>query len=348
MKLGLALGYSGPVLSLPLDAVALAERLGYDSVWTGEAWGSDAVTPLAYLAARTERVRLGTAVMQVAARAPTMCAMQAQTVDALAGGHRFIAGLGVSGPQVVEGWYGQPWGKPYWRLRDYVSIMRKVFDREAPVTHDGREISIPYSGPGSTGLGKPLRSILHTNPTLPIWLGTMGPASIRLAAELCDGWLPMSASPQQIEACRPLLAEGFLRSSGVRSPDKFEIQPEVVVRLTDDVHGAIADEKRPVAFYVGGMGHPSENYHLRQMTVAGYPDEAHRIMELYQRGKREEASSAVPDAYVDDRALIGPAERIAERFRLWQDSIVTGLTIRTGQFEAVELMAELASRPTSP
>ena len=172
MKLGLSLGYSGAHLALPVELVQRAEKLGYDSVWTAEAYGTDAITPLAYLAAKTERIKLGTAIMQLAARTPANAAMSAATVDALAGGGRFIAGIGVSGPQIVEGWYGQPWGRPYWRIKDYVGIMRKIFAREAPVAHEGSEISLPYTGPGALGVGKPLRSILHMNPNIPIYLGT--------------------------------------------------------------------------------------------------------------------------------------------------------------------------------
>jgi len=199
MKLGIRLGYSGAEMRLPVEKVRLAERLGFDSVWTAEAYGSDAITPLAYLAAVTSRIRLATGIMQLAGRTPAMAAMQAATVDALAGGNRVIAGLGVSGPQIVEGWYGQPWGKPYWRIRDYVAIMRKIFAREEPVTHSGREISLPYTGPGASGLGKPLKSILHMNPRLPIWLGTGSEANIKLTAEIADGWLPLGFRSGHVE-----------------------------------------------------------------------------------------------------------------------------------------------------
>jgi F420-dependent oxidoreductase-like protein len=195
MKLGLAIGYSGAHLDIPVKLVQRAEELGYDSVWTAEAYGSDAVTPLAFLAAHTKRIKLGTGIMQLAARTPANAAMSAATVDAMAGGGRFIAGLGVSGPQIVEGWYGQPWGKPYWRIRDYVTIMRKIFKREAPVTHDGREIALPYTGPGSAGLAKPLKSILHMNSDLPIYLATGNEATVKLTAEIADGWLPMGGVP---------------------------------------------------------------------------------------------------------------------------------------------------------
>src|SRR5262245_23816092 len=188
MKLGLGIGYSGARLQVPIERIKLAERLGYDSAWTAEAYGSDAITVLAWIAAFTDRIRLGTGIMQLAGRTPAMAAMQAQTGDALAGGNRVIAGLGVSGPQIVEGWYGQPWGRPYWRLRDYIQIMRKVNRREGPVQHEGREISLPYTGEGAAGLGKPLMSILHTNPDLPIWLGSGSESTVKLTAELCDGW----------------------------------------------------------------------------------------------------------------------------------------------------------------
>ena len=190
-------------MRLPIERILRAEALGYDSVWTAESYGSDAVTPLAYIAALTKRIRLGTGVIQLAARTPANAAMCAGTVDALAGGNRFILGLGVSGPQIVEGWYGQPWGRPYYRIRDYVAIMRKVFAREAPVSHAGREISLPYEGPGSSGISKPLKSILHMNPKLPIWLGAENEATVKLCAEICDGWLPLGFVPGSMRRYRP-------------------------------------------------------------------------------------------------------------------------------------------------
>ena len=209
MKLGLSIGYSGAELRLPVDKVLLAERLGFDSVWTAEAYGSDAITPLAYLAAVTKRIRLGTGIMQLAARPPASAAMAAGTLDALAGGGRVIAGLGVSGPQIVEGWYGQPWGKPYWRIRDYVAIMRKVFERKEPVAHAGREISLPYIGPGALGVGKPLMTILHMNPRLPIWLGTGTEANVKLTRK----------SPTA--GCRSGSCRGSCRCSGPGSKRAF-------------------------------------------------------------------------------------------------------------------------------
>ena len=343
MKLGVSIGYSGAQMRLPVEKVQLAERLGYDSVWTAEAYGSDAVTPLAYLAAITSRIRLGTSIMQLAARTPANAAMSAATVDAMAGGGRFIAGLGVSGPQIVEGWYGQPWGKPYWRIRDYVAIMRKIFARERPVMHEGREISLPYAGEGSSGLGKPLRSILHMNRDIPIWLGTGTEANVRLTGEIADGWLPLGYVPgEKLARFRPWLEEGFRRAGGGKGFADLEIQVGAQVRITDDVRGALEAMKPFTALYVGGMGHRTKNFHNDSMTRRGYGDTAARIQELFLAGRKEEAAAAVPDEFLDETALIGPAERIRERYRRWADDPITGITVSTDQPEALELMAELA------
>jgi F420-dependent oxidoreductase-like protein len=342
MKLGLSLGYSGPQLRLPVERVQLAERLGFDSVWTAEAYGSDAVTPLAYLAAVTRRIRLGTGIMQLAARTPAAAAMALGTIDALAGRGRVIAGLGVSGPQIVEGWYGQPWGRPYWRLRDYVAIMRKVFQRKGPVEHDGREIALPFTGPGSTGLGKPLTSILHMNPHIPIWLGTGSEATVTLTAEVADGWLPLGFTPARMKEFRPWLEEGFRRAGGGKSLRDLEIQPAVAVVITDDVRAALQTLKPRVALYVGGMGHRSVNFHTRAMIERGYGDAAGHIQELFLAGRKDEAAAAVPDEFVDEHALVGPPARIRERYRPWAECGITGMTIATQQAEAMELMADLA------
>ena len=343
MKLGLSIGYSGAELKLPVDKILLAERLGFDSVWTAEAYGSDAITPLAYLAAVTKRIRLGTGIMQLAARPPASAAMAAGTVDALAGGGRVIAGLGVSGPQIVEGWYGQPWGKPYWRIRDYVAIMRKVFERKDPVAHDGREISLPYTGPGALGVGKPLVSILHMNPGLPIWLGTGTESNVKLTAEIADGWLPLGFVPRLMPMLRPWLEEGFRRAGSGKGFADFEIQPRAEVAITDDVKGALARMKPRVALYVGGMGHRDKNFHKEMMVRRGFGDAAQRIQELYLAKRKDEAVTAVPDEFCDEMALVGPVARISERYRAWADSGITGLTITAEQPEAMELMAKLAA-----
>lgn len=342
MKLGLMLGYSGAAMALPIELVQRAEALGFDSVWTAEAYGSDATSPLAYLAALTRRIRLGTAIMQLAGRPPAMAAMQAATIDALAGGDRFIAGIGVSGPQIVEGWYGQPWGRPYWRIRDYVSIMRKIFAREAPVTHEGKEISLPYTGDGAMGIGKPLKSILHMNPKIPIWLGTGTESNVRLTAEIADGWFPLAFVPGMMDLYRPWLEEGFRRAGEGKSLADLEIMPMVGVRVTDDVRGALARMKPGIALYVGGMGHRDKNFHNDMMVRRGYPEAAKKIRELYLAGRKREAIEAVPDDYCDEGALVGPPQRIRDRFEDWERSGATGLILTSLQSEALELMAELA------
>jgi F420-dependent oxidoreductase-like protein len=342
MKLGLMLGYSGAEMTLPVELVQRAEELGFDSVWTAEAYGSDATSPLAYLAAVTKRIRLGTAIMQLAGRPPAMAAMQAATIDALAGGNRFIAGLGVSGPQIVEGWYGQPWGKPYWRIRDYVSIMRKIFEREAPVTHDGKEISLPYQGEGAMGIGKPLKSILHMNPKIPIWLGTGSESNVRLTAEIADGWFPMAFVPGMMDLYTPWLEEGFRRAGGGKSLADLEIQPMISVRVTDDVGRALAHMKPGIALYVGGMGHRDKNFHNDMMVRRGYPEAAEKIQELYLAGRKREATLAVPDDYCDESALVGPVQRIRDRYKDWESSGATGLILSSLQPEGMELMAELS------
>jgi F420-dependent oxidoreductase-like protein len=342
MKLGLMLGYSGAEMKLPVELVQRAEALGFDSVWTAEAYGSDATSPLAYLAAVTTRIRLGTSIMQLAGRTPAMAAMQAATIDALAGGDRFIAGLGVSGPQIVEGWYGQPWGRPYWRIRDYVSIMRKIFEREEPVTHDGKEISLPYRGEGAMGIGKPLKSILHMNPKIPIWLGTGSESNVRLTAEIADGWFPLAFVPGMMDFYRPWLEEGFRRAGGGKSLADFEIQPMLAVIVTDDVGKALARMKPNIALYAGGMGHRDKNFHNDMMVRRGYPEAAAKIQELYLAGRKREAIEAVPDDYCDESSLVGPVQRIRDRYKDWESSGATGLTLASLQPEGMELMAELS------
>ena len=341
MKLGLMLGYSGAEMSLPVELVQHAETLGFDSVWTAEAYGSDATSPLAYLAAVTKRIRLGTSIMQLAGRTPAMAAMQAATIDALAGGDRFIAGLGVSGPQIVEGWYGQPWGKPYWRIRDYVTIMRKVFAREEGLTHQGKEISLPYEGQGAMGIGKPLKSILHMNPKIPIWLGTGTESNVKLTAEIADGWFPLAFVPGMMDLCRPWLEEGFRRAGSGKTLADLEIQPGVSVVVTDVIEEALNRMKPGIALYVGGMGHRDKNFHNDMMVRRGFPEAAEKIQELYLAGRKGEAIAAVPDDYCDEQALIGPPQRIRERYKEWENSGATGLTLSCRRTEGLELMAEL-------
>jgi F420-dependent oxidoreductase-like protein len=329
VKLGLRLNlYRAAQLAVPVDTVRHAESLGYHSVWTAEAYGSDALSPLAYLAAVTDRIKLGTAVVQLAARPPATLAMHAMTVDALAGGNRLILGIGVSGPQIVEGWYGQPWGKPNQRLRDYVTIVKKVLAREAPVSHDGPEIRLPYDGPGSLGQGKPLKSIMHPVAPIPVWLAAGGPKNTALAAELCEGWLPMGLPPEGVPA--------------VAQQDGFDVFTGLSIHITDDVKGVL-DRMRPLtAMYVGGMGSESHNYHRDAMARRGFPEAADRIGELWRAGKKEEAQAAVPEEYLEQGTLAGSVERIRSR---WEQSLpkgVTGVIIDADQPEALELAADLA------
>jgi F420-dependent oxidoreductase-like protein len=341
MKLGLSIGYSRAHLDVPVELVQRAEELGYDSVWTAEAYGSDAVTPLAFLAAKTNRIKLGTGIMQLAARTPANAAMSAATVDAMAGGGRFIAGIGVSGPQIVEGWYGQPWGRPYYRMKDYVSIMRKIFAREEPVTHEGKEISLPYKGEGSSGLAKPLKSILHMN-QIPIYLATGSETTVKLTAEIADGWLPMGFVPGAMEEYRPWLEEGFRRAGNGKGFNDFTIQASVHVEVETDVKAALQRLKPEVALYVGGMGHKTKNFHNDIMVRRGFGDAAKRIQELYLTKHKDEAIAAVPDEWVDLKSLVGPPARIKERYRAWEDSGADSLSVRSRQPEAIEVMAQAA------
>jgi F420-dependent oxidoreductase-like protein len=267
--------------------------------------------------------------------------MSAATVDAMAGGGRFIAGLGVSGPQIVEGWYGQPWGKPYYRMKDYVAIMRKIFAREAPVTHDGKEYQLPFKGEGTVGLGKPLKSILHMN-NIPIYLATGNESTVKLTAEIADGWLPMGFVPGAMAEYRPWLEEGFKRAGNGKSFKDFNIATNVHVEVGNDVKASLAKLKPEVALYVGGMGHKTKNFHNDQLVRRGFGDAAKRIQELYLGGAKDEAIAAVPDEWVDLKSLVGPPERIKQRFRAWEDSGTDTINVRSRQLEAIEIMAQAA------
>lgn len=344
MKLGLELGYSGAQMALPMEKILKAEELGFDSVWTAESYGSDVFSPLAFIAARTNRIRLCTGIAQLAARTPANCAMTAQTIDALAGAGRMVVGLGVSGPQIVEGWYGQPWGKPAARIRDYVAIMRKIWRREGPVMHEGKEISLPYTGEGSTGLGKPLKSILHGNPNIPVILGTSTPGNIRLTGEIADGWLSMHVTPGTVATKLRLLEEGIAKRSDGKTLKDFEIVANCQLVLTDNVRAAIDAAKPHIALYVGGMGAQQKNFHNDAMVERGFAAEAQRIQELYLAGKKEEAAAAVPDEYIDEGGLIGPEARIAERFGKWRDAGFTLLRLGNPSTEAMEAIARIARK----
>jgi F420-dependent oxidoreductase-like protein len=342
MRLALHLSYSGPTFQLDLDKVLAAERLGYDSVWTAEAYGSDAVTPAAWIAARTERIHVGTAIMQIPARTPAMAAMTAMTLDALSGG-RFRLGLGVSGPQVVEGWHGQPFGKPLARTREYVTIVRAILRRDRPVEFSGTHYQIPYRGPDATGLGKPLRSILHGRPDIPIYLAAIGPRNVALAAEIADGWIPVFFSPRRAAMFRRWLDEGFRARGG--QPARFEVMPSVPVVVGDRVEACRAQVRPHVALYVGGMGARGRNFYNDLARRYGYDEAATKIQELYLAGRKAEAEAAVPDALVDEVALCGPRERLREQLAEWRSAGVTTLAVR-GDLTAVRTIAELAGGMT--
>lgn len=339
MRLALTLNYSGAAVSLDVDKVVEAERLGYDSVWSAEAYGSDAVTPVTWIAARTTRIHVGTAIMQIPARTPAMTAMTAMTLDALSGG-RFRLGLGVSGPQVVEGWHGQPFGRPLVRTREYVAIVRAILRRERPLEFRGEYYEIPYAGPGATGLGKPLRSILHGRAALPVYLAAIGPRNVALAAEIADGWIPVFFSPWRMKMFREWLDEGF-RAAGKAPGSAFDIMPMVPVVVGDDVDACRAAVKPRLALYVGGMGARGRNFYNDVARRYGYEEAAQRVQELYLSGRKAEAEAAVPDALVDEVALCGPRERIRERLVEWREAGVTTLMV-AGDGAAVRAMAELA------
>ncbi|MGW0580866.1 LLM class F420-dependent oxidoreductase [Streptomyces sp. NPDC002920] len=334
MRLGLALGYWGRGPSPGHLELALeAERLGYDSVWTAESWGSDAFTPLTWIAARTSRIRLGTAVAQMAARSPTTTAMHALTLDHLSGG-RMMLGLGLSGPQVVEGWYGRPFPRsPLTATREYVDVVRQVLRREAPVEVAGRFHAHPYRGPDATGLGRPLKSITHPlRADLPVLLGAEGPKNVAQTARIADGWLPLYWSPSRPEAYGP--AVGELREG-------FLVAPMARAQVCDDLAEGLLPVKAMLGFYIGGMGHATRNFHADLMARMGYEEEARRIQELFLAGRREEAVLAVPDAFADEISLVGPRERIAERLELWRKGPVTDLLVVAPDPDTLRLLADL-------
>jgi F420-dependent oxidoreductase-like protein len=343
LKLGLNTGYlsAWPPAPSTLEAINEAERLGFDSIWTSEAYGCDVLTPLAWWGAQTQNMRLGTSIMQISARRPTAAAMAAMTLDHLSGG-RFILGLGVSGPQVVEGWYGEPFGKPLARTREYVSIVRDVVARRAPVASDGRHYPLPASGAreGVTGLGKPLKTSLHPlRERIPICLAAEGPKNIALTAEIADGWLPLYYSPYyDDDLYRPCLEEGFARRGG--PPDDFEVHASVPFIVDDDVERA-ADRIRPnLALYFGGMGAESMNFHHQVMVRMGYEAEAEKIQRLYLDGRKDEAAAAVPLKLIEELALIGSADKIRHDLEAWRESRVTALLI-SGTPQTLRQAAEL-------
>jgi len=333
MKLGMTFGYWGQLP--PPDLISRAqeaERLGYDSLWSAESWGSDAFTPLAWIGAHTEKIRLGTGVVQLAARTPTATAMHAVTLDHLTNG-RLILGLGVSGPQVVEGWYGQPYRKPLARTREYVSIIRQALAREGKLEFDGEFFQHPYLGPDTMELGKPLKIMTHPlRADLPIFLGAEGPKNVTMTAEIADGWLPLYYSPYRQEVYADQLAN---------AKDGFEITALLSVRITDDIAAGLLPVKAMIGFYIGGMGAKGANFHTNLMARMGFEKEAYKIQDLFLEDKRDEAIAMVPDEFADEISLVGPPERIRDRLAAWEDSPVTSLLIGGANAKDMRAVAEL-------
>jgi len=338
IRFGLNVGYSGAQLAIDMDLVREAERLGFHSVWTAEAYGSDAVTPLAWIGGQTTKIHLGSAIMQMSARTPAMTASTATSLDQLSGG-RFLLGLGVSGPQVVEGWHGQPFGKPLTRTREYIEIVRAIWARERPLEHQGEHYQIPYRGPGATGLGKPLRSILHGR-QIPIYVAATRPKSVAQAAEIADGWLAVWYSPYRTGFYRDALESGFRRAGGGKSLASFDVAPAVTVIQGDDVQACLDFVKPMLALYIGGMGARGKNFYNELACRYGFEAAARKVQDLYLDGKKAEATAAVPNELADEVSLVGPPARIRDRLAAWREAGVTTLICGTRQAEAMRTLVE--------
>ena len=342
MKLALQLGYwSAQPPPDALDKILEAERLGYDVVFAAESWGSDAFTPLAWWGSQTSRIKLGTSIVQISARTPAATAMHAITLDHLSGG-RLVLGLGVSGPQVVEGWYGQPFGKPLARTREYVNIIRQALARQGPVTSAGPHYPLPYTGPNSIGMGKPLKPIVHPlRADVPILLGAEGPKNVALAAEIADGWLPIYYAPRVAPMYREWLGNGFARPEARRTAATFEIATNCQIVVTDDVESALAAMKPMLGFYIGGMGAKDMNFHKDVFARMGYEKEADLIQNLFFEGKREDAIAAVPSQAVADISLVGPTAKIRDDLAEWEEAGVTTLVVGAGSLAEMRQVAEV-------
>lgn len=341
MKLGILGGGIGARVNINLDAIRHAENLGYDSVWTAEAYGGDAVTPAAWILAQTSRIKVGTAIMQMPARSPAMAAMTAMSLAELSGG-RFICGLGASGPQVVEGWHGVPYGKPVTRLKEYVQIMRQIFAREDKASFEGEMYQLPYSGPGATGLGKPLKSILHLGEEIPIFAASITPAGVAAAAQVCDGFFPIWMDPEKYSVFQPAIDKGFA-AAGDKDLTQFEVSPFVTVIMGDDVEQCMMPIRANMALYIGGMGARDKNFYNNYAKALGFEDAAVKIQDLFLSGKKDEAAAAVPAELIDACHLVGPADRIKERLARWKtaggNGHVAAMLLGCQQPEALELIA---------
>lgn len=343
MRLGLLLRYAGEPGGPRMDAVLEAERLGYTSVWAGESYGTDAVTPIAWVLARTERIKAGTGIMQIPARTPACAAMTAATLQAMSN-NRFLLGVGPSGPQVVEGWHGEPYGKPLTRTREYIEIVRKVLAREAPLQHAGEHYTIPYAGADATGLGKPLKSILHPDRDLKIYTAAITPAGLRTAGEIADGVQPFMMSPERTELITKPVVEGRLAAGKDASLADFDIAPFVLVAMGKDLQACRDAIKPRLALYIGGMGARDKNFYNDFVRRMGYEAEAATIQDAYLAGRRDEAVGAVPDKLVDEIALVGPPERIKDRLQVWKnasnDGAIGTLLLGGAGSDALRVVAE--------
>ncbi len=346
MKLGLQLGYwqAGPPTN-HAELVAAAEESGYDAIFTAEAWGSDAFTPLAWHGKDTSRVKLGTSIVQMSGRTPTSIAMHALTLDHLSNG-RLILGMGVSGPQVVEGWYGVPFSKPLARTREVVDIIRQVLAREAPVTNAGPHHPLPYDGPGAMGLGKPLKPITHPlRADIPIWLGAEGPKNVAQTAEIADGWIPIFYTPNSAAMYQPWLDEGFARPGARRTRETFEIAATCHLEITADngpARQAVIDGMKPiVALYMGGMGAKEMNFHHQVFTRMGYGELADEVQRLFLAGQKAEATALIPDELVNDMHIIGDEGYVKERVAQWEETGVTTLLLSARSAEEIRRVAEV-------
>lgn len=341
MRLGLMLGYAARTIELPIDLVREADRLGVHAVWTAEAYGSDAVSPLAWLGALTEHIKLGTAIMQMPGRTPANAAMTAMTLNQLSGG-RFLMGLGLSGPQVVEGWHGVSYAQPLARTREYVEIVRRVFRRESPLTFEGKHYQIPYHGDDATGLGKPLKSTLAAAPEIPIYLAAIGPKNVEMAAEIADGWLPIFFAPERYDAVFKSQVEAGLARAG-KTMDGFDIAPTVSVVINDNLDICYNMLRPMLALYIGGMGARGRNFYNDLAARYGFEAEAAEIQDLYLSGDKGAAMARVPAELIDAVALVGPRERVRERLSIWRDSPVTTLNITVFDIETLRTVVELTA-----
>jgi F420-dependent oxidoreductase-like protein len=343
MKLGIIAGYSPATMNVPMDTILEAENLGYDSVWTAEAWGSDAVSPVAWILARTTKIKAGTAIMQMPGRTPAMTAMTAMTLYAMSGG-RFILGLGPSGPQVIEGWHGVAYGRPLTRTKEYISIIRKILAREERLTHEGFHYQIPFQGEGASGLGKPLKSILHGDPALQIYTASISPAGMECAGEVSDGVFPVWMNPDRFDVFEDSLQKGFAKAGGGKSLDDFDVCPFVTVIMGDDVEKCRMPVKMNMALYIGGMGARDKNFYNDYAKRLGFEEAAKKIQDLFLDGKKAEAAAAVPDELVDACHLVGPKERIVDRLQAWKQAgskrHVSSMLIGGGSPEVLQTLAE--------